>query len=133
MSEHEFSGRLDLVERNLQRMRLAIIIIAAFFVYQAIGPLTFGEDEVEVREAVKVRELFVVDENGQTIAYLGAGEDGARLTLDDVAGNRLDATAGTVSLAAWGGTGHVEGLRLQGQGIEAYDVDGRVIGTLARN
>ena len=133
MPEREFSDRVKLIERNLQRMRLAVIVIAAFFVYEAIGSLPFGRDRVEVQEKVKVRELFVVDERGQTIAYLGADGDGAALTLDDTDGNRLDARAAVVRLMALAGTGRVERLRLRGEGIQAYDADGRVVGTLAHD
>ncbi len=71
-------------------MRLAIIVIAAFFAYEAIGPLPFGRDRVEIQETVKVRELFVVDDRGETIVYLGTDGDGAGLILDDARGNRLD-------------------------------------------
>ena len=112
MSEPEFSDRITFMERKLQRIRLAIIVIAAFFVYQAIGPLTFGEERVEVLETVKARELLVVDELGKVVAYLSVGEDGAELVLDDAAGNRLVATSAGVVLTAPKDGGRVERLRI---------------------
>ena len=126
MPEHEFSKQMELMNRNLQRMRLAIIVIAAFFVYEAIGPLPFGGDRIKVQEAVKVRELFVVDARGETVAYLGADDGGAGLILDDAVGNRLDARPATVRLMSAHGDGWVERLRIWGEGVEAYDDRGRV-------
>ncbi len=129
MPEPEFSAQIKLMERNLRRMRLAIIVIAAFFVYEAVGTLPFGRDRVAIQETIKVRELFVVDGRGETIAYLGADGGGAGLILDDAAGNRLDARPAALRLMAPGGGRHVERLRIQGESIAAYDGNGRVIGT----
>ncbi len=128
MSEYELSDRIKSMERNLQRMRLAIIVIAAFFVYEAIGPLPFGRDRVEVKETVKVRELLVVDERGETIAYLGADDDGAGLILDDDAGNRLDARSAVIRLMAPGVDRRVERLRIDGEGVEVHGGAGRTTG-----
>ena len=72
MSEHEMFNRIQLIERNLQRLRLAIVIIAAFFIYQAIGPLSFGGDRVESFDVVEVKTLRVVNERGQIVGYLGS-------------------------------------------------------------
>lgn len=112
MSERELSDRMTFMERKLQRIRLAIIVIAAFFVYQAIGPLTFGGERVEAWDTVKVRELLVVDELGKIVAHLNAGEDGAELVLNDAAGNRVVATGAGIVLTAPEDGSRVERLRI---------------------
>lgn len=121
MSERELSDRVTFMERKLQRIRLAIIVIAAFFVYQAIGPLTlgtmtFGEgrggEQVEVQRTVKAQELIVVDELGKTVAYLSAAAGGAKLVLHDADGNRLVATAPGVMVTALEDGVRVERLRI---------------------
>ena len=128
MSEHETSDQIKLMKRDLQRMRLAIIIIVAFFIYEAIGPLPFASERVKLQEKIKVRELLVVDERGETIAYLGSDSNGAGLILNDDLGNRLDLRASIIKLMAPGDVNHIDRMHIQVERISTYDENGYVTG-----
>ena len=124
MSEHEFSEQIKKMESNMQRMRLAIIVLAAFFIYEALGPLPFGRDRVDIQQEIKARELFIVDARGEVIAYLGSDETGAGLFLEDVDGNRLDARPDALRLMSIDGDQRFERLRVTGDGVKVYDENG---------
>ena len=129
MSESEALEQFKLMKRDLQRMRLAVIVIAAFFVYEALGPFTFKEERVAVQDMVKVKELIVVNDFGERIAYLGGDETGAGLILDDEAGNRLEARPSGMSLMVPEKADLVVRLRMQAGGIDLYDVGRQLIRT----
>ena len=127
MSEkNELLDQLKQMESKIQRMRFAIIVIAAFFVYEALGPLPFGRERVDIQQKIKARELFIVDGRGETIAYLGADDAGAGLFLDDAAGNRLDARPAAISLMTLRGDQRVNRLKVKENGVEIYDGSGRI-------
>ncbi len=128
MSELEALEQVKLMRRDLQRMRLAVIVIAAFFVYDAVGPFTFKEERVVVQDMIKVKELVVVNDFGERIAYLGSDETGAGLVLDDEAGNRLEARPAAVSLIVPDGADLSVRLRVRPDGIDVYDAERQLVG-----
>ena len=129
MSESEALEQLKLMKRDLQRMRLAVIVIVAFFVYEALGPFTYKEERIPVQETVKVKELVVVNDFGERVAYLGGDGTGAGLILDDEAGNRLEARPSAVSLMTPEKADLLMRLHMQAEGIDIYDTRGRPVGT----
>ena len=128
MPEHKLSDQIKQMQQRMQRMRLAIIIIVAFFIYEALGPLPFGRERTEVQQMLKVRELHIVGDRGEVIAYLGGDAEGAGLVLHDAVGKRLDARAGVIKLSQQESDRQLERLRIQIDGIEVYDRNGRVTG-----
>ena len=87
--DHKIPQRLEVMEKTVRNMRIAIIMIAAFFVYQALAPSGLWKG-IEVKEIVKMKELIIIDDHGHEWARLGAGSDGGRLILDNEAGNRFE-------------------------------------------
>jgi hypothetical protein len=93
-----FSSRLDRLERQNRRLRLAIAFLACLFVSVAIllpHSVTAREavqQNVEVKsllaktisaELVQIQGLIVVDKNGKRVAGLVAGDDGPSLSLGE--------------------------------------------------
>lgn len=120
--DETMATRVAQLERHLRNMRMAVVVIAAFFVYEAIAPDGF-HDRPRVSERIDTRELRVLDAQGQTVARLGADENGARFALSDASGNRLSADARALRLRPADGAG---GARIEAGGVEVRSGDGRV-------
>ena len=62
MPEHELQERVTTLERHLRNMRMAVIVIVAFFLYESLMPdeLRPGRD-AGIEDLVKTRELVLVD------------------------------------------------------------------------
>ena len=131
MSEHELQERVTTLERHLRNMRMAVIVIVAFFLYEALMPdeLRPGRD-ARVEEHVKTRELTLVDAAGEPRARLDVGDDGARLVLRDRAGNRVRVGARALGIGVRDGADVIEQLSVDARGVEVYDRAGDVIGRL---
>ena len=110
--------RLETMERLMRNMRFAIIIIAAFFVYQAIAPSGLWKG-IEVRNVVKLKELILIDDSGNELARLGASHHGGSLVLDHESGARLKLSADMIRLLKATAEGHTEQLRIDHNGMSS--------------
>lgn len=132
MSNDEIHNRVTALERHLRNMRMAVIVVVAFFLYESLMPpeLRPGR-QAKIEDSVKTRELVLVNESGDARARLDVTDDGgARLVLRDGAGNRVRVGAGALVVGVRDGADVVEQLRVGASGIEAYDRDGNVVGRL---
>ncbi|MDD9806145.1 MAG: hypothetical protein OXU50_06570 [Gammaproteobacteria bacterium] len=132
MSNDEIHNRVTALERHLRNMRMAVIVVVAFFLYESLMPpeLRPGR-QAKIEDSVKTRELVLVNESGDARARLDVTDDGgARLVLRDGAGNRVRVGAGALVVGVRDGADVVEQLRVGARGIEAYDRAGNVVGRL---
>ncbi len=132
MSNDEIHNRMTVIERHLRNMRMAVVIVVAFFLYESLMPpeLRPGRHE-KIEDSLKTRELVLMDEAGDARARLDVTDQGgARLVLRDRAGNRVRLGADTVVVGVRDGADIVEQLRIEARGIEAYDRAGNVVGRL---
>lgn len=77
----DLERRLSTMERHVRNIRLAVIVIAAFFIYEALAPDGFRE-RTHTLTQIETRELRVVDEHRNTLLRIGAGENGAAVVLN---------------------------------------------------
>ena len=122
--DHKIPQRLEVMEKTVRNMRIAIIMIAAFFVYQALAPSGLWKG-IEVKEIVKMKELIIIDDHGHEWARLGAGSDGGRLILDNEAGNRLKLSPDVIRILKTAGDGYIEQVQLDDSNMIFYDEDGK--------
>ena len=132
MSDNELRERVTSLERHLRNMRMAVVIVVAFFLYEALmpGELRPGHNQ-EIEDRVKTRELLLVDDVGDVRARLDTTDDGGgRLVLRDRAGNRVRLDARALGVGVRAGADVIEQLNLEAGGIEVYDRAGNVVGRL---
>ena len=132
MPEHALHERVTSLERHLRNMRMAVIVIVAFFLYESLMPeeLRPGRGG-KIEERIETRELVLVDDAGDVRARLDAADDGAgRLVLRDRAGNRVRLGAHALSFGVRDGADVIEQSNVGARGVEVYDRDGAVVGRL---
>ena len=132
MPDHELRERVTTLERHLRNMRMAVIVIVAFFLYESLMPdeLRPGRD-AKIEDAVKTRALVLVDDAGDVRARLDTADDGVgRLVLRDRAGNRVRLGARMLSFGVRDGADVIEQLKVNARGVEVYERDGSVVGRL---
>jgi len=132
MSNDEIHNRVAALERHLRNMRMAVIVVVAFFLYESLMPpeLRPGRQE-KIEDSVKTRELVLMNESGDARARLDVTDaGGARLVLRDGAGNRVRVGADALAVGVGDGAGVVGRMRVGAGAIEAYDRAGNVVGRL---
>jgi len=132
MPNDEIHNRVAALERHLRNMRMAVIVVVAFFLYESLMPpeLRPGR-QAKIEDSVKTRELVLVNESGDTRARLDVTDaGGALLVLRDAAGNRVRVGAGALAVGVRDGADVVERMRVGAGAIEAYDGAGNVVGRL---
>lgn len=118
MEPVELTQRVNLLEKTIRNMRIAVIIIAAFFLYESIAPAGFGQMDVRVMEKVKLKELMVLDENNQMRVRLSVAEDGPQLLLEDPdSGQRVVLTNADLSILQASEQGYRRALYLDKEGL----------------
>lgn len=87
LSAQELAQRLSVLERHTRNMRLAIIVIVAFFIYEALAPDGF-HDRTHQLSNIETQDLRIVDAQRETLLRLSANENGAAIVLNGVDGAR---------------------------------------------
>jgi len=93
MSNDEIHNRVAALERHLRNMRMAVIVVVAFFLYESLMPpeLRPGRQE-KIEDSVKTRALVLMNESGDARARLDVPDAcGAPPVLLDGAGHRVSA------------------------------------------
>jgi len=132
MSNDEIHNRVAALERHLRNMRMAVIVVVAFFLYESLMPpeLRPGRQE-KIEDSVKTRELVLMNESGDARARLDVTDaGGARRVLRDGAGNRVRVGADALAVGVRDGADVVERMRVGAGAIEAYARAGNVVGRL---
>lgn len=128
--------RLATIDRHLRNMRMAIIVVVAFFLYESLMPDELRPGNRGVQETVKTHELILLDNNGETLARLKANRDDqqveeyAELVLSDSTGNQITVAADAIRLFVRQGVDTVERLSIEPNTIEIYDQSGNIMNRL---
>ena len=67
--------RLLTMERHLRNMRMAVIVVVAFFLYESLMPAELRPGNRDIQDIVKTRELVLIDSRGEAIARLSVPEN----------------------------------------------------------
>lgn len=103
MSEQtELKERVEKLEKYVRNMRLAVIVIVAFFVYDALteaGILGQQSSLPMTTDTMRTHELLVIAPDNTGMLRIGAGANQQlELTLDNEDGERLYLEAGSLGL-----------------------------------
>jgi len=126
----DFERRMLTAERHIRNMRLAVIVVVAFFLYESLMPPELRPGNRDIQEVVKTRELILVDQRGETIARLNASrdeqrqKDGAQLVLSDSHGNRITVDADAIKLFVREEVDTIEQLSITPREVVIYNKDG---------
>ena len=94
--------RVEKLEKYVRNMRLAVIVIVAFFVYDALteaGILGQQSSLPITTDTMRTRELLVIAPDNTGMLRIGAGANQQlELTLDNEDGERLYLEAGSLGL-----------------------------------
>lgn len=110
--------RIEEMERHIRNMRLAIIVIVAFFIYDTLAPDGF-RDRTHTLTRIETRELRVVDERGRALIRMNAHEAGGALRIDGTGGARLTIEPEALVMRPVAGTA-VPRMALSPTGVKVY-------------
>ena len=125
--EAALEERFEKIEKYVRNMRLAVIFIVAFFVYDALTESgILGRESFTSADTVRARELLIVSERGASMLRIGTdANQQIELIIDNEAGERLRMDAGALSLLQTGAhQQRVRRLRLEADELKRYDMDG---------
>ena len=132
----DIEHRLLTMERHLRNMRMAVIVIVAFFLYESLMPAELRPGNRDIQDIVKTRELVLIDPRGETIARLSVPRDeelqkeGAQLVLSDSLGNRLSLNSDAIKLFVREEVDTIEQLRITPREVVLYNKDGTQVNSL---
>ena len=122
--------RLLTMERHLRNMRMAIIVIVAFFLYESLMPAELRPGNRDIQDTVKTRELVLIDQRGEMIARLSAPrneqlqKESAQLVLSDSLGNQITLDSDAIKLFVREDVDTIEQLRITPHEVVIYNKDG---------
>ena len=123
----EINQRLARMERHLRNMRMAVIVVVAFFVYDALMPSELRPGRAKTHSILKTEELVLTNRSGDIFARLVVDEDKGVFNLHNMDGAQTRLTpTGTILSDDDDGT-TVQRLRITPQGISLYDEKGRLL------
>lgn len=133
MENADLSARVMTLERHLRNMRMAVIVVVAFFVYEALMPPELRPGREKVHKTLKTEELVLTSRAGDVFARLVIDDRKGRLVLTGADGGRVNVDPAAVGLSLRGDGGEtIEQLRITPEGVFIYDRDGRRIRELSR-
>ena len=128
MSEQvDLEKRFEKVEKYVRNMRLAVILIVAFFVYDALTESgILGQEPSTSVDTMRARELLIMSKHGASMLRIGTNQSHQlELTIDNEAGRRLRLDADAISLLQTDTyQQRVQRLRLEAGGLKRYSADG---------
>lgn len=128
--DSNFEQRLATIERHLRNMRMAVIVVVAFFLYESLMPDELRPGNRDIQDVVKTRELILLDSNGETLARLKADSDNqqtteyAELILSDSVGNRMAISSDALRLFTRQHIDTIERLSIAPNKIMMYNESG---------
>ena len=126
----DIEKRLLTFERHLRNMRLAVIVVVAFFLYESLMPAELRPGKRDIQDVVKTRELILIDQRGEMIARLYAPQDeelqkeSAQLVLSDSIGNQITLNSDAIKLFVREDVDTIEQLRITPNEVVIYNDDG---------
>ena len=76
----DLQARLTTLERHIRNMRLAIIVVVAFFIYESLAPSGF-HDRTHRLNKIETQDLRIVNERRETLLRMAQGDNGANIVL----------------------------------------------------
>lgn len=125
-----FEQRLLTMERHLRNMRMAVIVVVAFFLYESLMPAELRPGNRDIQDIVKTKELVLIDRRGETIARLSvprderSQKDSAQLVLSDSQGNRITLNSDAIKLFVREEVETIEQLSITSDEVVIYNKDG---------
>ncbi len=86
-SLEDLTQHMQEFERHIRHLRLALIIMVAFFVYDSLSEF---RDRPHRLKSIETQAMHIVDKQGRSLMRLGVSETGAILTLNDQSGRQLE-------------------------------------------
>lgn len=132
----DIKHQLMTMERHLRNMRMAIIVVVAFFLYESLMPAELRPGNRDIRDIVKTRELVLVDQRGETIARLSTPKnehlqkEQAQLVLSDSLGNQITLDSDAIKLFVREDVDSIEQLSITPREIVIYNKDGTRVNSL---
>ena len=132
----DIEHRLQTMERHLRNMRLAVIVVVAFFLYESLMPAELRPGNRDIQNVVKTRELVLIDSRGEAIARLSVLEDEqlqkerAQLVLSDSLGNRTTLDSDAIKLFVREDVDTIEQLSITPHELVIYNKDGTRVNSL---
>ena len=125
-----FEQRLLTMERHLRNMRMAVIVVVAFFLYESLMPAELRPGNRDIQDIVKTKELVLIDKRGETIARLSvprdeqSRKDSAQLVLGDSQGNQITLNSDAIKLFVREEVETIEQLSITSDEVVIYNKDG---------
>lgn len=134
LNNEELTARVAKFERHLRNLRMAVIIVVAFFVYEALMPpeLRPGNQE-KIHTVLKTEELVLTTRGGGVSARLVIDEDGGRLNILDNKGNQIELQPDAIRLITERNGKDFDQLRITPDSITIYDNQGNTVQHIPRN
>ena len=132
----DIEQRMLTMERHLRNMRMAVIVVVAFFLYESLMPAELRPGDRDIKDVVKTRELILIDQRGESIARLSVPRDEqsqreqAQLVLSDSQGNRIRLNPDAIKLFVREDVDTIEQLSITASEIVIYDKDGTQVNSL---
>ena len=132
----DIEHRLQTMERHLRNMRMAVIVVVAFFLYESLMPAELRPGNRDIEDVVKTRELVLIDSRGEAIARLFVPEDEqlqkerAQLVLSDSLGNRTTLDSDAIKLFVREDVDTIEQLSITPHELVIYNKDGTRVNSL---
>ncbi|MGU9978203.1 MAG: hypothetical protein ACNYNY_05980 [Candidatus Oxydemutatoraceae bacterium WSBS_2016_MAG_OTU14] len=121
MENTELLQRVNILEKTIRNMRIAVIVIVAFFLYESIAPAGFGQMDVRVMETLKLKQLMLLDQNNQVRMRLTSDEDGGQFILEDAeAGSRVVINDKGFNILESSDSGWQRALHISKKGLMKY-------------
>lgn len=130
--ETALKERIEKMEKYVRNMRLAVIFIVAFFVYDALteSGILGQKSSTAIADTMRTRELLVISRHDASMLRVGTNQDQQiELTIDNEAGERLSLDAHAIGLLQTDRhQRRVQRFRLEAEKLEFYDANGFALG-----
>lgn len=120
--------RVEKMEKYVRNMRLAVIFIVAFFIYDALteAGMLGQKSSTAIADTVRTRELLVISGHDASMLRVGTNQhQQLELIIDNEAGERLHLDAHTIGL--WQTNDYQQRMQrfhLDADELRFYDPDG---------
>ena len=122
----QYERRMREMERQIRNMRLAIIVVVAFFIYDTLAPDGF-RDRTHTLTRIETQELRVTDDRGRILMRLGANDAGGAIHLENPDGARLTMDARAIVMRPLAGEA-LPRLEILPSGVRTYGKPGAQTG-----
>ncbi len=126
MNIEQLQTRLEALEKRIHYMRIAIVVLVGFFVYDVLSADGLGAPQQIVRGTVKAQEFILLDDNqAQVGQWKGNNESGGpELSMYGVQKYRSSLSAQSLNYYAGNKLDSLKKLEIDQTGIKLHADDG---------